>query len=166
MAEMLSVLHTAAFGWAMACCNRDRTLAEEVSQMAYMKILAGEARFDGRSSFKTWLFGVIRNTAAGERRKAWLTLSRLARFARLSPDPASTAEPETETAGPPVESRLLGVLARLSRRQREVLHLVFYQGLTLADAAEILGVTVGTARVHYDRGKKRLRALLSSEASR
>lgn len=166
IAEMLSELHTAAFGWALACCNRDRTLAEEVSQMAYLKILAGEARFDGRSPFKTWLFGVIRLTASNERRKAWLTLSRLARFARLRPVPAPGTDPEFETAGDREEKRLLDALARLSRRQREVLHLVFYQDLTLADAATVLGVTVGAVRVHYDRGKGRLRALLSQEASR
>jgi RNA polymerase sigma-70 factor (ECF subfamily) len=163
---MLSDLHAAAFGWALACCNRDRTLAEEVSQMAYLKILAGEARFNGRSSFKTWLFGVIRHTAANERRKAWLTFSRLARFARLRPVSAPATGPEIETAGGREEERLLEALARLSRRQREVLHLVFYQGLTLADAAAVLGVTVGAARVHYDRAKGRLRALLSQEASR
>ena len=163
MGRRLSELHPAAFGWALACCRRNRTLAEEVAQMAYVKILAGEARFDGRSSFKTWLFGVIRHTAAYERRKAWLTLSGLTRFARLrsaSPIAPSETEADVDT------KQLLRALERLSRRQREVLHLVFYQDLTLESAAAVLGITVGAARVHYDRGKKRLRALLSLEASR
>lgn len=163
MEEMLSALHPAAFGWALACCNRDRTLAEEVSQMVYLKILAGEARFEGRSSFKTWLFGVIRRTAAGERRKAWLSLSRLARFARGRPDPGPAASPEAETMRAREASRLASALAALSRRQQEILHLVFYQSLTLAEAAAIMGVSVGTARIHYDRGKERLRAMLSSD---
>jgi RNA polymerase sigma-70 factor (ECF subfamily) len=48
----------------------------------------------------------------------------------------------------------------LPERQRDVLHLVFYQDLTIAQAAEVLGVALGTARVHYERGKARLRALL------
>ncbi len=163
MGRMIAELHPAAFGWALACCRRNRALAEEVTQMAYLKILAGEARFDGRSSLKTWLFGVIRRTAAGERRKAWLTLSGLTRFARLQPASPITLS-EIEAAGD--TKHLLRALERLSRRQREVLHLVFYQDLTLESAAAVLGITLGSARVHYDRGKKRLRTLLSAEASR
>ena len=49
----------------------------------------------------------------------------------------------------------------LTDKQREVLHLVFYQDLSVREAAEVMQVTVGTARVHYDRGKKKLRGLLA-----
>src|SRR6184192_4367415 len=65
----LEDLHAASFGWALACCGRDREEAEEVLQSAYLKVFAGKARFDGRSTFRTWLFGVIRLTAAEERRR-------------------------------------------------------------------------------------------------
>jgi len=55
------------------------------------------------------------------------------------------------------------VLTRLSSRQRELLHLVFYQDLTIEQAAEVLHIPVGTARTHYQRGKARLRDLLAEE---
>ena len=54
-------------------------------------------------------------------------------------------------------------LEQLPDRQREVLILVFYQEMTIKEAAKSMEVSIGSARVHYDRGKKKLRAILSDE---
>ena len=128
--------------------------------MAYVQILEGAARFDQRSSYKTWLFGVIRRVAAGERRRVWRSATRLARFARLRPEPAADHLPETGLSARREAARLVDALERLSTRQREILHLVFYQELTIEEAAAVSGMKPGTARVHYERGKRRLRMLL------
>jgi len=148
----LETHHRAGFAWSLACCGRDREEAEDVLQASYLKILDGRAEFAGRSSFKTFLFGVIRKTASEARRR------RLVRewFGAHS---VRTPRAATENAS---EDRLalLGALAKLPRRQREVLELVFYIGLTVEEAAETLGVSPGTARIHYDRGKRRMASLL------
>ena len=54
-------------------------------------------------------------------------------------------------------------LVQLPARQRETLHLVFYQDLSLSEAAEVMNISVGSARRHYERGKKRLREALDRE---
>src|SRR5262245_18027837 len=159
--EALASMHTDAFGWAMACCRRDRALAEEVLQMSYPKVLSGEARFGGRSAFRTWLFGVIRRTAAAERRRSWISVSRLARRVGLRPDLIPSRNPEEDAIARDEQALLSRALARLSSRQREVLHLVFYQEMSIEEAAAVLGLRLGTARIHYERGKQRLRRLLS-----
>src|SRR5437016_8063731 len=64
----LERLHAESYGWALACCGYDRDSAADVLQSAYLKVLDGSARFAQRSAFRTWLFGVIRRTAAEERR--------------------------------------------------------------------------------------------------
>jgi DNA-directed RNA polymerase specialized sigma24 family protein len=64
--------HQDSFGWALACCRWVATEAEEVLRETYLKVLEGRARFDGRSHFKTWLFAVLRRTAAERRRQAYV----------------------------------------------------------------------------------------------
>ena len=60
---------------------------------------------------------------------------------------------------------LIAALETLSARQRDVLHLVFYQELTIAAAAEVLGISVGSARAHYERGKANLRRILGDNGT-
>jgi RNA polymerase sigma-70 factor, ECF subfamily len=162
----LESLHAESWGWALSCCARDRDLAEDVLQTAYLRIVSGRARFSGRSSFKTWVFGVIRMIARSERRRAWLWSSRHRRSdAALGvPDSASRADADVEDAER--AERLTRALARLSDRQREVLQLAFYHDLTIEDAARVMRVSVGSARTHYDRGKKALARLLTVEGMR
>jgi len=46
--SMLMEIHQQSFGWAIACCQRDKELALEVLQDAYLKVLQGKAKYDGR----------------------------------------------------------------------------------------------------------------------
>ena len=156
----LSALHPDCYGWALACCGRDREHAEDALQRAYLRILDGRVRFDGRSSFRTFVFGVIRMTAREERR-GWLRLvphtTTHDSIEDTSPLPDSTTLTEER------RERLVLALRQLSSRQREVLELVFYHEMTIAEAATVMRVGVGSARTHYERGKARLRALLPEE---
>lgn len=151
----LEELHAESFGWALACCGRDREEAEEVLQSAYLKVFTGKARFDGRSTLRTWLFGVIRRTAAEERRRNIVRRLRGASFALLDgTDPRPGADAALEDAQR--HDRLVAALRKLAPRQREVLQLVFYHDMTIEDAASVMSVSLGTARTHYERGKARL----------
>jgi len=64
LAQQLESLHPDSFGWALACCDRRREDAEDLLHDVYMMVLEDDARFEGRSTFKTWLFGVIRRVSA------------------------------------------------------------------------------------------------------
>ena len=157
MREQLEEIHQASYGWAMSCCSRDQSEAEVVLQTVYLKILEGKARFDGKSSFKTWLFSVIRRTAADRRRRKILSRLRLVGYGSNT-DEISSAERPDETIYRSQLQEIFGrALADLPARQREVLQLVFYHDFTIAGAAEVMGVSLGAARTHYERGKARLR---------
>jgi RNA polymerase sigma factor (sigma-70 family) len=158
----LEKLHSASFGWALSCCRRDHAEAEEVLQTVYLKILEGKAKFRGESSLKTWLFAVIRKTAIGEYRKKLLRnlvfIGGLEKRddATLSVDAPGAAFEKSE-----IQKQFRAALAKLPPRQREVLHLAFYEDMSLSEAAVIMGISIGSARQHYERGKKHLREWLS-----
>ena len=162
LARELASLHAQSWGWALACCGRDPSAAADALQQAYWKVLEGKARFGGAASLKTWFFSVIRLTAMEQRRSVARWFRRAGPAEREQSDvPASSSQKPDRTAERgEAANRLSRALATLAPRQREVLHLVFYEELTIADAATIMGVSVGSARQHYERGKKNLKERL------
>lgn len=159
----LGRLHPASFGWALWCCDHRHEEAEEVLQTAYLRVLEGAARFDGRSSLRTWFFGVIRRTAWERRRRRRLRDQILGRWFTHQPAPAPAPDPEAVASGSESSRALLQALAGLPVRQRDVLHLVFYQDLTVEEASRVLKVSLGTARTHFERAKGQLRQMLAKQ---
>jgi len=162
--EALAGVLAVSRGWALAQARWNAAEADDVLQASVLKVLDGRARFAARSSFRTFVFGVIRQTARERRRR---TLMRS--LILLRPGASDEAAPRAAVAdlapdarlGSARESeRLVAALAQLPARQREILHLVFYGELTIEEAARVAGVALGTARTHYARGKQRLRELL------
>jgi RNA polymerase sigma factor (sigma-70 family) len=161
--DLLEKHHHASYGWALHCCGRRAADAEEVLQESYLKVLDGRARYNGKAAFKTWLFAVIRTTAANERRRRWLGQFSLLRYERERPVVSSANSPAENRLRMQEQAVLQHCLAQLPARQQEVLHLTFYQELTIQQAAEVMGVSLGTARQHYERGKEKLRMLWRSQ---
>ncbi|NKB90405.1 MAG: sigma-70 family RNA polymerase sigma factor [Acidobacteria bacterium] len=152
--------HAVCFGWAVHCCDGDRNEAEDVLQIAYLEVLEERAQFSGRSQVRTWLFGIIRNIAASRRR---LRRALLLRRADDAPVGHPTADPTTDVLAQEQEAALRDALEHLPRRQREVIVLTFYEGMTVEAASEVLRISIGSARTHYHRGKQKLRSLLQHE---
>ena len=164
LAANLESLHPDAFGWAVHCCGGDAARAEDVLQNAYLKLAQERARYDGRSAFKTWWFGVIRFTAHEEHRRVRFRESLLGKLLKVFTEehhPAPSRQMELDERA----ATLRAALAELPARQAETLHLVFYQDLTLAEAAVVMRVSIGSVRQHYERGKARLRELLQTDSS-
>jgi len=165
LAANLEALHPDAFGWALHCCGGDQSRAEDVLQNAYLKVIQGTASQDRSGALKTWWFGVIRFTAQEEfrrlRQRESLVAKVLRQFlpgthAEVDPAPSPFRQIELSERA----EHLRSLLAQLPERQAAVLHLAFYQELSLNEAAEVLGISPGSVRQHYERGKTRLRSLI------
>jgi len=145
--RLLKSHHTDGFRWALQCCSYHRESAEEVLQMSYLKILEGKAVYKERSTFKTWLFSVIRFTAFDFLKKEPISVKLI--------DTNETSEFNVDTKP---DYRIL--LNQLSNRQQQVLLLTFYYDLSLSDVAKVMSLSIGTVRTHYQRGKENLKVLI------
>ncbi len=153
--EALQSLHDDVFGWAMSRCDYDRASAEDLVQQAYVELISGRARFDGRSSLKSFVFGVVQKLSLRRFRRLAMRL----RFA--SREDATEPVEDAPDEGP--TDAVWAAVGQLPTRQRDMIELVFCRELTIAEASTIMGVSLGTGRVHYERAKERLRGLLQDE---
>ena len=146
----LQAIHLDSFGWAMQCCNRQEEMAKDVLQSAYLKVLEGKAIYRKKAAFKTWFFAIIRNTALDQLKKR----DRSAEYNLLLQEGQETSiNPISLTDADDQNMRIQKALASLPRRQKELVHLLFYQGLTLDEAAVVMNISKGSVRQHYHRAK-------------
>ena len=61
----LETIHSQVYGWALSRCDFNNAAAEDLMQQAYVELLSGSARFDNKSSLKTFVFSVVQNLARG-----------------------------------------------------------------------------------------------------
>ena len=156
--QALQDLHQQLFGWALSRSDFDHAVAEDLMQQAYVEVLSGRARFNNKSTLRTFVFGVVQNLARSQMRKIAIRL----RIVRShSAELQQNELPETEQ----YEDEQLEVwqaVESLPARQRDITELVFCRDMTIEEASAVMGVSVGTGRVHYDRAKKALAIKLAA----
>ncbi len=152
-----------------------RSVAEEVVQDTWLAVVRGVDRFEGRSTFRTWLFHILVN-------RARTTASREQRTTSIADDALQDRfEASGAWASPPVpwsdqvDDRLLAhrlatcvheFLPDLPDAQRQVVVLRDVEGLAAAEVAQILGVSDGNQRVLLHRARTRIRQHLEMEVGR
>ena len=131
---------------------RDRSAAEDVTATAFERAYRKRSRFDPRrGTHRAWLFGIARNAALDE-------LRRRRRLTELEDDPADDAAAPDEQADVSLRRAALRAgLAELSPRERELVALKFFAGLSNAEIADVLGVSATNAGTRLHRTVEKLR---------
>lgn len=145
--ELLQRSHARWAGIARAYAQpRDRDdLVQEIAVQVWQNL----DRFTGRSSLDTWAYRVALNTALAWRRKA------ATRSNKLTQSRANIAElPDDRGSEGDVQRVLDRFLASLSEGDRAVL-LLHLDGLSQADAADVLGISAGAYRTRFHRIRRR-----------
>ncbi len=183
-ARLVEALHGSMLRLAMLHVG-DRAVAEEVVQDAWLGVLQQLDRFEGRSSLKTWVLRITSNRAKTRAVRERRTVP----FSALPGGDQGADEPAVDPdrflpaghrwaghwASPPrswrdvPEDRLLSretmteverAVETLPAAQRTVLVLRDVEGLTAAEACQLLGLTEGNQRVLLHRARSKVRAAL------
>jgi RNA polymerase sigma-70 factor (ECF subfamily) len=148
-------------------------VAQEATQDTWLAVLRGIDRFEGRSSFKTWVFRILLNrarTASYKEQRAGRPDEGLDERFDAGGHWAEPPEPwadrvDERLVATELAERVRDLLPQLPDAQRQVVVLRDVEGLSAAEVCDLLQVKDGQQRVLLHRGRSRLRALLSSEVA-
>ena len=127
--------------------------AEDCVQLTFTKAWAQLDRFEGRSEFGTWLHRIAVNEALMEERRR----KRRFQLVRAQDEPAS------EKSGTAAALDIEDAIAGLPMRRRHVFVLKAVYGYSHEEIADFLGISSGTARVHYHQARQTLMGVLGQE---
>ena len=150
-----------------------RAVAEEVVQDTWLGVVRGIDRFEGRSSFKTWLFRILVNRArtTGAREARTLTvdldsdagLHFEANGAWSLPPTVWSDEVDEKIVAEQLADQVKGLLPSLPPAQRQVLVLRDIEGLDAAEVCALLDISDANQRVLLHRARHKVRAAVESQ---
>jgi len=147
---------------------RDRTLAEDLAQDAFVKAFGKLGTYDPGRKFSSWLFKIAHNTAIDHLRRRDLETVSLDAPASDEPDAAPRAiedeageTPDSAAERSDLSRALTRAVARLRPEYRQVIVLRYQAGLEYAEIVDETGFPLGTVKTYIHRARKELSGLLA-----
>lgn len=183
--ELVNRHHGALIRMAMGHVA-DREVAEEVVQDTWMAVIEGLQRFEGRSSLRTWIFGILIHKAKdrGVREKRHTTFSAFESFDddlddavdpsrfqpsgewagywAFPPQPWDDQTPEKLLASQQAVAAMNRAIEALPRTLKDVLILRDVEGVEVKEVCEILKITETNLYVRLHRARERVRAAVET----
>ncbi len=150
------------FGLAMC---RDAEDAHDVTQDTFMSMVRGIQGFRAESTVSTWLYAITRHACLKKRRRTKSAPHGESSLESLTPRErdalrAATPSPEDTVAAQERRALLRAAIRSLEPAQREVLVLRDVEGLSAAEAATVLGLSVAALKSRLHRARLAVRAAL------
>lgn len=137
---------------------KDNHLAEDIFQEVFIKVNQKLSTFQGSSSIKTWIIRITINTCKDYLKSAWnqrvVPMSEYEENTLSSDDDFSAVEQEDE-------NRLIrDSVMNLPDKYKDILLCVYFQDMTISEAATMLQIAEGTAKSRLSRAKEKLKLCL------
>ena len=139
--------------------TRDLELAEDVVQDSFIKAFQKLDSFEGRSSFKSWMFQITMNTAKNKIRGTYreqLGVDNL----QLARESTSVAELTLQD----LQGFIRTIVDELPERQKLALNLRIFEDLSFKEIAEIMGCPYDTAKANYRHALMKLKERVEKHA--
>lgn len=152
--ELVDLHYERIYAWLRRLTGHDEDAAD-LTQKTFLRAWESLHHFEGRSSFSTWLHGIGHHVYSDWRRRtktadhasdAWWEGR-----ATEEPWPSETAS-DRELA-----CQLYDLVEALAEETRQTVHLHYYQGLSIAETADALGVATSTVKYRLRQALEQLR---------
>lgn len=137
----------------------DRHLAEDLAQQTFLQMHAARGTYVSGSDVVAWAFAIARCLLIDRHRRAWREVPVEEPQAGASNDPP----PDEVMQAAQAATRLEQALARMPETQRVAFELLKLDGLSVAQAADVLGTTPTAVKLRAHRAYEALRASLRDE---
>jgi len=150
----------AAFSLAYRMCGR-RSLAEDVSQEAFLSLWRSAARYDrARGSVRTWTLGIVHNRAIDALRRSSVHDRRRANDDILEHELEAPERTDVQAMSNAASEEIRLALGELPLEQRHVIELAYFGGFTHTEIASMLDTPIGTVKGRMRLGLEKLRGHL------
>lgn len=136
---------------------RDSAEADDIVHDTMLNVWRGAAGFQGRSSVRSWMLTLAHNKVVDHIRKQARVVLQEADETQV----AETPDPEAVIGAAQDAARVRACLDELPERQRAVIHLIYYEEMSCAEAATVENVPSGTVKSRIYHAKQILMRCLS-----
>lgn len=151
MREVYATYGQRLYAYALRLTN-DPAAAEDVTQETLVIAWRSAGRFRGEGRLIAWLLGIVHHNALKSMRHVSQPLE--------DATPAGNPSPEEQAQAEETKRWVRKGLQDLSTEHRAVLELVFYQGLTLQEVADVCNCPLGTVKSRLSYARRHLRGVL------
>jgi RNA polymerase sigma-70 factor (ECF subfamily) len=156
--ELIRQTYSDIFAYFRRLCGRDEDAAD-LTQRTFVKVWQSLNHFSGRSSVKTWIHSIAHHVYADWRRQPSRSQSESQSWwdscVSDSPTPLEFAIERDAV------HRLGRAVDQLDEDQRETVHLYYYQGLSINETAQALGIAASTVKYRLRNALEQLESRLA-----